>query len=44
MMQVAKSTKDFELFGSATLTVPRLRAKNLKILRALAYLRHSHLP
>jgi hypothetical protein len=31
-------------FSVLTLTVPRLRAKNFRILRAFAYLRHFHSP
>jgi hypothetical protein len=41
MAHLAKITAAFE-FSVLTLTVPGLRAKNCKILRAFAYLHHFH--
>ena len=43
MAHLHKITLAFE-FLVLTLTVPGLRAKNFKILRAFAYLRHFHSP
>jgi hypothetical protein len=43
MAHLVKITAAFE-FSVLTLTVPGLRAKNLKILRAFAYLHHFHSP
>jgi hypothetical protein len=43
MAHLSKITLAFE-FSVLPLTVPGLRAKNFKILRAFAYLRHFHSP
>jgi hypothetical protein len=43
MAHLREITLAFE-FSVLTLTVPGLRAKNFKILRAFAYLHHFHSP
>jgi hypothetical protein len=43
MAQLREITLAFE-FSVLTLTVPGLRAKNFKSLRAFAYLHHFHSP